>query len=102
MKLKDLFKEEATQLRDAPWFRDAHKHINFSPNESGILTIPGGVRSHILGVMRIKGLKRISFFGGDGEQQQVARIVNKHLPGGNIHEVQEELIEAGFKEYAKL
>ena len=65
--------------------------------------ISNTVRSHILGVMFIKGLQRIKFHSGNTEQEQVASIINKHLGGDrNIHNAQEQLIEGGLSEYAKL
>jgi len=67
------------------------------------LFISNTVKSHILGVMFIKGLDKIQINNGNIEQKQVENIINKHLAGDrNVHDAQEELIEAGLKEYAKL
>jgi len=61
------------------------------------------IKSHIIGVIFIKGLQGIEFSPDNTEQKQVAAIVNKHLAGNrNIHLAQEELIEAGLAEFAKL
>lgn len=61
------------------------------------------VKSHILGVMLIKGLREVVFPQGNKDQMQVASIINKHLKGDrNVHDVQQELIDAGLSDYAKL
>ena len=53
--------------------------------------------------MFIEGLQEIEFHLGNTEQKQVENIINKHLAGNrNAHDAQEELIEAGLSEYAKL
>jgi hypothetical protein len=55
--------------------------------------------SHMLGIMNIKTLKKIFF----DVNEQVQNIFNKHLSGDrDIFACQSELIEAGFKDYAKL
>jgi len=65
--------------------------------------LPHTIKSHILGVMFIKGLLEIRIHGGNIEQVQVERIINKHLAGDrNVHLAQEELLEAGLSEFAKL
>ena len=61
------------------------------------------VKSHVLGVMFIKGLQKILTYDSNAEQDQVPAIINKHLKGDrNIHFAQEELIEGGLSEFAKL
>lgn len=69
------------------------KHIggyaNFSDNE---------ISSNILGLLRIEGLKNVIL-----DDDTVENIINKHLAGDrDIFACQEELIDAGFEEYAKL
>jgi len=77
-----------------------HKEIKYIGR---MLSLSNTIKSHILGVMFIKGLQRIEFHLGNIEQKQVERIINKHLAGDrNIHLAQEELIEAGLVEFAKL
>ena len=77
-----------------------HKEIKHIGNR---MLIPDTVISHILGVMFIKGLQKIQFYYRNTEQNQVENIINKHLAGDrDIHLAQEELLEAGLKEYAKL
>lgn len=74
----------------------------------GIVTVSDYIRSHILGLMLIKDLERVVITRTQGvwpsfdKLVKAVEIINKHLPGGNIHEVQEELIEAGLKEFARL
>lgn len=68
------------------------KHIGSS------LVLPD-IKSHILGVLFIKGLKSIDLDVNKG----VEAIINKHLAGDrDIHAAQEELIDAGLEEYANL
>ena len=55
------------------------------------------IKSHILGVLKIKNLQMIEI-----DNKKVQDIVNKYLPAGDILECQQELIEAGFEEYAQL
>jgi len=77
-----------------------HKQIK---HIGGTFYISNTVRSHILGVMFIKGLQRIELYNSNTEQKQVEKIINEHLAGNrNVHDAQEELLEAGLKEYAKL
>ncbi|MGI0076581.1 MAG: hypothetical protein ACREAU_04140 [Nitrosopumilaceae archaeon] len=81
-------------------FHNIHKQIK---HIGGILTIDSAVKSHIMGLMLIKNLK-IEISGVKNKQlKQAIAIMNKHLAGRrNIHDCQEELIEAGLSEYAKL
>ena len=55
------------------------------------------LRKPILSIFKIKNLQRIII-----DNKQVEKIVNKHLSSKDILECQEELIENGLKEYAKL
>jgi len=54
------------------------------------------IKSHILGLLLIKDLKKI-----DGIKE-VKDIINKHLVDKDIHLCQEDLIQAGFAEFARL
>jgi len=79
---------------------DIHKEIKHIGCR---LLIPDTVTSHILGVMFIKGLLEIEIQNDNIEQKQVERIINKHLAGDrNVHLAQEELLEGGLAEFAKL
>ena len=77
-----------------------HKQIK---HIGGQLYLSNTVKSHILGVMFITGLDKIEIDKGNKIQKQVENIINKHLADDrNVHLVQEELLEAGLKEFAKL
>ena len=72
-----------------------HKHIL---ELSGILMIEHNrIKSHVLGLLKIKKLIRVVF-----DNKNVEDIINKYLPEGDILECQQELIDAGFEEYAQL
>jgi hypothetical protein len=63
------------------------------------LNLCHNLTSHMLGIMRIKKLKKIYF----DINIKVEAIFNKHLSSDrDIIACQEELMEAGFKEFAKL
>ena len=71
--------------------------------------IPHTVQSNILGLLRIQGLKSVATRFRPWESVSVGlseamSIVNKYLkePDKDILECQEELIDAGLKQYAKL
>lgn len=55
------------------------------------------ISSHILGLCKIKDLKRAML-----DNKEVEAIINKYLPEGDIIGCQQELIEDGFDEYAQL
>lgn len=83
-------------------FHNIHKYIKYI---GATLRFGAEIKSHFLGVMFIRGLKSISGdgIGLDSKQKQAIDIINKHLADKrNPHDVQEELIEAGLSEYAKL
>jgi hypothetical protein len=68
------------------------------------LITPDCLTSNILGILLIDGLEqgRVSTYGIPNLRNAL-KIIDKHLKGDkDILECQEELIEAGFKEYAKL
>lgn len=85
-----------------------HKHVKYIGNG---FYLPHTIESHVLGVMFIKGLKRGIKFdhvlqddsGNVQKRWQVENIINKHLKGNrNPHDAQQELIEAGLSDYAKI
>lgn len=77
-----------------------HKHIDLIGGE---LYLPITIASHVLGVMKIKELQRIIIVDNQAKQTPLEVIINKHLQGDrNIHDCQEELLEAGLTEFAKL
>ena len=75
-------------------FHNIHKIIKSIGEE--FLCDDHKIKSHILGLLLIKNLKQIYGI------KDVENIINKYLPLGDIHLCQEELIQAGFPEYAKL
>jgi hypothetical protein len=73
------------------------------------------IESHVLGLLKIEGLRCAVFSvsdrisdGASSKYQshkfhKLDEIINRHLlTGKDIFACQEELIEAGFEEYAKL
>ena len=65
----------------------------------GTLNLFGNnIETAMLGLMNIKGLTKIGF----SNQPKIEAIFNKHLPVGDVFDCQDELIDAGFNEYAKL
>ena len=69
------------------------KILNGTANFNG-----NDITSNVLGVMRIKGLVSVFF-----DNKEVSAIINDHLKKDrDIFACQEELINAGFEEYAKL
>ena len=88
----DLFfsKNKLTSLHNI------HKHIKHIGRYAYFEKNP--IESHVLGLLLIDGLK---FVGLDNEK--VENIINKHLKGErDVFACQEELIEAGYEEYAQL
>ncbi len=56
------------------------------------------IKSHILGLIMIDGLKTVLL-----DSWELQSIINKHLSGNrDVFACQEELIEAGFEEFAQL
>lgn len=57
------------------------------------------IESHILGVLMIRGCREIKKLSNS----KVAEIINKHLKGDrDVHLCQDELIDAGFAQFARL
>jgi hypothetical protein len=57
-----------------------------------------GIKSNILGLLKVRNLKAISIT----DDKKLEEIINRHLETKDIIECQEELIENGYKEFAKL
>lgn len=88
---------------DIESLKDIHKRIQYCEK----LYLAGNpIKSNILGLLKIRGLKDVSL--GDRLNQQgsdlmeIAKIIKKYLGNGDIVDCQDELIDAGFKDYAKL
>ena len=62
------------------------------------------IKSNVLGLLRIKGVTEISTSADYRKQHgwKLEEILNDHLRKGDIMDCQDELIDAGFEEYAKL
>ncbi len=70
-------------------FKYIHEHIDLDGNP---------VISHVLGLLLIDGLEKVFMDNTD-----VQKIINKHLASGqDVFACQEELIEAGYEDYAQL
>lgn len=73
-----------------------HKHIKSMNGFADFSENP--IASNVLGLMRISGLTDV-----DLDVEGVQIIINRHLKGDrDIFACQEELVNAGFEEYAKL
>ena len=75
-----------------------HKHVTYI----GEYLLVDPYVTHILGVFFIKGLDHVGFRNRATTFLKKERIVNTHLKRGDLHACQEELIEAGLGECAKL
>lgn len=64
------------------------------------------IKSNVLGLLRIDGLKSVHTYSTDADLVKAFEIINKHLPSTGsmkaILECQDELIEAGLDDFAKL
>lgn len=79
---------------------DVHKQIKYI---GGSAYLSHTIISNVLGLILIKGLKKIGFVGPNDAHIKVQLIINKHLKGDrDVHACQEEMLEAGLVEYAKL
>jgi hypothetical protein len=73
-----------------------HKHIKYVGTYMNLRGNP--IKSHVLGLLKIDGLQEVFL-----DKKKVQDIINKHLKGDrDIFACQEELIEAGYPEYAQL
>ena len=80
--------------------KDIHKHIKKMDGNYSVI-YAGKLASHVLGVLLIDGCKRLLF-----DNLDVCKIINKYLnepfTPHRLYDCQDELIEAGFEEYAQL
>lgn len=67
--------------------------------EGTISFADSGIKSNVLGLLRIRGVKKVIL-----PDAKVAEILNKHLEKGDpdIYAAQEELLDAGFDDFAEL
>ena len=87
--------------------KDIHKHIHQIDGTIRLNQPSWNCRitSNILGLLKIKNLKEIVGLGAYDPFAKAANIINKYLPNpttAQIIDCQNELIEAGFEEYAEL
>ena len=71
-----------------------HKIIK---SADAIILTKNPIKSHILGLLKIKSLQWVKF-----DDETVENIMNEGLKSGDILKAQQELIDAGFEEMAKL
>ena len=76
-------------------FTEVHGKIYFDANK---------IKSNVLGVVKIKGVTEISTSADYRKIHgwKLEEILNKYLRTGDIFDCQDELIDAGLEEYAKL
>lgn len=86
--------------------KDIHKHISYIHDRLDFLA---PIKSNILGILKIKGIRTLGLgvemknYPEFEQCNEVFGILRKHLAKDrNILECQEELMDNGFKEYAKL
>jgi hypothetical protein len=75
--------------------KDVHKQIKSIGGTFYLIKNP--LKSHVLGLLKIKGCKKVEL-----DNKEAEKIINKYLPEGDLFNCQEELIEAGLDEYAQL
>lgn len=83
---------------------DFHKYVH---EIHGMMTISFElIKDSILGLLLVKGLRRVVNVGkAGGARYEVFDILNKHLPSKgkqSVFDCQEELMNEGYDEYAKL
>lgn len=78
------------------------------PTYDGVLCLNGNpFQDSVLGLLLINGLEHVSCTGLSGDLLRAIEIVNKYLPNpkgikGKLLECQNELLDAGLEEFAKL
>lgn len=80
--------------------KNIHKYIKKIGGTIFLTNNP--IKSHILGLLLIENLSNIQF----SSDPDLENIINKYLPNSRgrtaVYDCQEELIQAGFEEYAQL
>jgi hypothetical protein len=64
---------------------------------NGIVLSQNPIKSHILGLLKIEDLNEATF-----TDIRLSSIISKYLPMGDVIDCQDELIEAGYEEFAQL
>jgi hypothetical protein len=79
-----------------PSLQNIHKYCNQIDGNLWVDINP--IKSHVLGVMLIENITRVVF-----DNKQVQKIINTHLKTDrDVYLCQDNLIKAGFAEYAQL
>ena len=100
-KINGIFSCEGNPITSLKGIHNIIEEIN------GDCTFPDSIESNILGLLKIKNLKSVYFFDKNNGRTklQIVEIINKYLPNpttDKIIDCQNELIDAGFEEYADL
>ena len=74
----------------------------FGTTESFYICDCENIKSNILGLLNIKKLKRVEAARCGKQFEKAVKIINKYLPGGDLLDCQDELMEAGLGAFAKL
>ena len=88
--------------------KDIHKHLHSVTGKDGIILSHNPLKSHLLGLLKINGLKKVVLTDASGSKalHEAQRIINKYLPGNgsnkDIMDCQSDLLDAGLDEYAQL
>lgn len=81
---------------------DIHKYVKEC---TGIYLVGNPIKSHVLGVLKIKGMDNLTFVPFDDNKSELSKvqdIIHRYLPQGDLLACQQELIDAGFEEFAQL
>ena len=99
----------AIEHNKIPSLHNIHKYIkSFGDHLTRDFSISCDFLPNLLGVFFIKGFNGFFIFQDNEAHKDYKReytaykIINKNLKDGNIHQCQEELIDAGFVEQAKI
>ena len=100
-KINGIFSCEGNPITSLKGIHKIFEEIN------GDCTFPDSIESNILGLLKIKNLKSVSFKNKKYKKSkiEISDIINKYLPNpspSQIIDCQNELIDAGFEEYAEL
>jgi len=88
---------KSVHLNDCPKLTSLQNiHIHFPEVHDSFNLTHTGLRGHMLGLLRVRGLKHVIL-----NDAELSAILSKYL-GGNILDCALELIEAGYEEQAKL
>lgn len=87
--------------------KDIHKHVEEINGDIWVCGNP--IESHVLGLLMIKGLKKIDMDDSDKNSQELTKalvLIRKYLAKPfttqRVYDCQDEMIELGLEEYAQL